>query len=150
MANFITARQLTNADMQLLLPLKKQLIWLKLGGTDIGDSALAIVGECNKLMRLQLDNTKITDAGLASLKSLKELRYLNLVGNNITADGVQHLKDLKKLQSIYLYQTNVAKTDWPALKKLFPETHIDSGGYSVPTLESDTTEVKYKPKSKKE
>jgi hypothetical protein len=146
MANFITARQATNADMQLLLPIRKQLIWLKLGGTNIGDSALATIGECNKLMRLQLEHTAISDAGLTSLKSLHELRYLNLVGTGVTANGLQALKELKNLKSIYLYQTKVEKTDWPLLEKLFPATHIDSGGYKVPILESDTTEVKYVPK----
>jgi len=105
-----------------------------------------VVGELNRLMRLQLEHTRITDAGLSSLKSLKDLRYLNLVGTRVTASGVQQLKDLQKLQSVYLYQTHVSKSDYPALQQLFPKAHIDSGGYEVPILESDTTEVKYVPK----
>jgi hypothetical protein len=148
MANFITARPLTNADMQLLLPLKKQLVWLKLGSTSIGDSALVTIGQCNNLVRLQLDYTSITDAGLTGLKSLKELKYLNLVGTKVTAKGLEQLKDLKKLQGLYLYQTQVEKSEWTALQKMFPKTHIDSGGYQVPTLESDTTVLKYDPKKK--
>jgi uncharacterized membrane protein len=150
MANFITAKQVTDTVMQLLLPLKKQLVWLKLGGTKIGDSALRLISQCNKIMRLQLEHTAISDSGLAALSALKDLRYLNLVGTKVTTRGLQQLKDLKELQAIYLYQTQVAKADWPALEKLFPETHIDSGGYQVPILETDTTEVKYKPKRKKE
>lgn len=145
-ANFVTARQVTNADMQLLLPLKKQLVWLRLGGTNIGDSAMPQIGECHNLIRLQLEHTRITDAGLASLRSLKDLKYLNLVGTKVTGKGLGQLKDLKSLQSLYLYQTQVAKTDWPGLQKLFPKVYIDSGGYKVPILESDTTEVKYNPK----
>lgn len=148
-ANFVTARKLSNSDMQLLLPLKKQLVWLKLGNTTIGDSALAIIGECDNIMRLQLEHTNITDAGLRSLLDLKELRYLNLVGTKLTAAGVEPLKDLKKLHAIYLYQTQVSKADWANLQKLFPATHIDSGGYKVPILASDTTEVKYEPKKDK-
>jgi len=148
MANFITARKLSNADMQLLLPLKKQLVWLKLGGTLIGDSALATIGQCNTLVRLQLDNTAITDAGLGALKSLKDLKYLNLVGTKVTAKGLEQLKDLKKLQGLYLYQTQVDKAEWPSLQKMFPKTYIDSGGYQVPTLQSDTTVLKYDPNKK--
>jgi Leucine-rich repeat (LRR) protein len=148
MANFITARPLTNADMQLLLPLKKQLVWLKLGSTSIGDSALSTIGQCNNLVRLQLERTAITDAGLAGLKSLKELKYLNLVGTKVTAKGLEQLKDLKKLQGLYLYQTQVEKSEWATLQKMFPKTHIDSGGYQVPTLESDTTVLKYDPNKK--
>ena len=148
MANFITARRLTNADMQLLLPLKKQLVWLKLGSTSIGDSALSTIGQCNNLVRLQLEHTAITDAGLPGLKSLKELKYLNLVGTKVTAKGLTSLKDLKKLKGLYLYQTQVEKSEWANLQKMFPKTHIDSGGYQVPTLESDTTVLKYDPNKK--
>jgi uncharacterized membrane protein/mono/diheme cytochrome c family protein len=146
MANFVIARQVSNADMQLLLPLKKQLVWLKLGGTSIGDSAMSSISQCNQLIRLQLEHTRITDAGIAALGSLKNLRYLNLVGTKVSAKGVEQLKDLKSLKSLYLYQTQVEKADWPALQKLFPQTHIDSGGYKVPTLAGDTTELKYIPK----
>jgi uncharacterized membrane protein/mono/diheme cytochrome c family protein len=148
MANFITARPLINADMQLLLPLKKQLVWLKLGSTSIGDSALATIGQCSNLVRLQLEHTSVTDAGLAGLRPLKELKYLNLVGTKITAKGLQQLKDLQKLQGLYLYQTQVDKSEWANLQKIFPKTHIDSGGYQVPTLESDTTVLKYDPNKK--
>lgn len=148
MANFVTARQVSNADMQLLQPLRKQLVWLKLGGTKISDSGLAQIGQCTNLMRLQLERTAITDEGLASIKNLHDLRYLNLVGTKVTAKGLEQLKDLKKLKSLYLYQTQVEKSEWPMLQKLFPAAHIDSGGYKVPTLESDTTELKYDPNKK--
>jgi hypothetical protein len=140
--NFVTATNFSDSVMQLLLPLKEQLIWLKLGNTSIRDSALQIISQCTNLMRLQLDHTKITDKGLANLKSLQHLRYLNLVGTEVTAQGVMQLKDLKNLQSIYLYQTAVAKSDWNHLKKAFPKTLIDSGGYTVPFLVTDTIEVK--------
>jgi len=57
------------------------------------------------------------------------------------------LKTIKNLRSIYLYQSAVDKTEWPALKKIFPKTILDSGGYTVPTLVTDTTQVKL-PKEK--
>ena len=140
--NFVTAIDFSDSVMQLLLPLKEQLIWLKLGNTSVTDSALQIISQCTNLMRLQLDHTKITDKGLANLKSLQHLRYLNLVGTGVTAQGVMQLKNLKSLQSIYLYQTAVAKSDWSNLKKTFPKTLIDSGGYAVPFFATDTIEVK--------
>ena len=93
-------------------------------------------------MRLQLDHTKITDKGLANLRALEDLRYLNLVGTAVTEKGVMQLKDLKNLRSIYLYQTGVKKSQWKDLKKAFPKTLIDSGGYTVPFLPTDTIEVK--------
>lgn len=141
-ANFITAPGFSDSSVQLLLPLKEQLIELKLENTLITDSALKIISQFKNLMRLQLDNTKITDAGLAYLASLQNLRYLNLVGTNVTARGVLQLKNLKNLQSIYLYQSAVKKSDWNDLKKAFPKTTIDSGGYTIPFIATDTVVVK--------
>jgi len=146
-ANFVTVTNPGDREIQLLLPLKEQLIELKLSGASITDSALLVIAQFKNLMRLQLDHTKITDKGLASLRALEELTYLNLVGTAVTEKGVMQLKDLKNLRSIYLYQTGVKKSEWKDLKKAFPKTLIDSGGYTVPFLPTDTIEVK-PPKTK--
>src|SRR5678815_384850 len=146
-ANFVTVRDPGNKEVQLLLPLKEQLIELKLGSSSISDSALLVIAQFKNLMRLQLGYTKVTDKGLANLTALQNLRYLNLVGTAVTEKGVLQLKDLKSLRSIYLYQTMVKKSEWNDLKKAFPKTFIDSGGYTVPFLPNDTIEVK-PPKTK--
>jgi hypothetical protein len=142
MANFTTAAGITDKEVALLLPLKKQLVWLKLGGTPISDSALKTISQCTNLYALWLDHTAITDAGLNALQSLKNLQTLNLVGTAVTATGVLKLQALKNLKSLYLYQTKISPAAWPALLKAFPQTAVDTGGYSVPTLATDTTEVK--------
>ncbi len=141
-ANFVTASNFGDKEMSLLLPLKEQLIELKLGNTMITDSALQIISQFKNLMRLQLDHTKISDKSLVHLRTLSNLRYLNLAGTSVTAEGVMQLKGLKNLQSIYLYQSAVKKSDWNGLKKMFPKCLIDSGGYMVPLLTTDTIEVK--------
>jgi hypothetical protein len=46
------------------------------------------------------------------------------------------------LKIIYAYQTAIKKEDLPALNKVMPSTSIELGGFQVPTLVSDTTEVK--------
>ena len=146
-ANFVTVTNPGDKEIQLLLPLKEQLIELKLSSASVTDSALLIIAQFKNLMRLQLDHTKITDKGLANLRALENLRYLNLVGTTVTERGVLQLKDLKNLRSIYLYQTGIKKSEWKDLKKAFPKTLIDSGGYTVPFLPTDTIEVK-PPKTK--
>ena len=142
MADFISAINFTDEDIALLLPLKKQLVWLKLSNTNITDSSLFVISQFNNLTLLQLNNTKITDKGLGAIKKLDNLQSLNLVGTKITSEGVLQLQSLKILQSIYLYQTKVSRTDWAQLKKAFPKTSLDTGGYIVPLLATDTTEVK--------
>lgn len=142
MANFTTASAITDKEVRLLLPLKKQLVWLKLSGTPVSDSTLHTIGQCTNLYQLWLDHTPVTDAGLKALQPLKDLQTLNLVGTAVTAKGVLQLQSLKQLKSLYLYQTRINSVGWPQLQKAFPQTAIDTGGYSVPTLATDTTEVK--------
>ena len=144
LANFVNNDSVSSRDIALLLPIKKQLAWLKLGNTSISDSSMAVISECINLTRLQLDHTNITDKGLKLLSPLAALQSLNLVGTKVTAEGVMTLKDLKSLQAVYLYQTNVSKQDWSKLQIAFPGTQIDSGGYYIPYRETDTMVVKPK------
>jgi uncharacterized membrane protein len=148
-ADFINAVNITDKDLDLLLPLQKQLVWLKLGDHPVGDSGMIFIGQCRALTVLHLNNTRISDKGLVSLESLHNLRVLNLVGTGITAHGVVSLDSLKQLQSLYLYRTKVEPKDWRSLKQHFPKTALDSGGYTVPFVPWDTiNEMRPKPVKK--
>ena len=142
-ANFVTVKDSVLAKaIPLLLPLKKQLIWLKIGDKPVNDALLQTISQLNNLTKLYLNNTKITDKGLFYLKNGDKLTYLNLIKTPVTAQGVMQLKDLKNLQSLFLYQSQIAKTDFFNLQKAFPNAVIDSGGYSLPSLAIDTMRVK--------
>jgi len=141
-ANFVTVDSITYDDIALLLAIKKQLVWLNLSQKKIPDSLLIRIGQLTNLTRLQLDNTPITDKGLLSLESLINLQYLNLVGTKVTAQGVIQLKNLPQLQALYLYKTFISSLDWSTLKNSFPKVTLDTGGYQVPFLETDTLIVK--------
>jgi mono/diheme cytochrome c family protein len=141
MANFVTSGSVNNADVDLLLPIQKQLVWLKLADANIGDSAMNTIAKCTNLMRLQLDGTRVTNKGIAQLKSLRKLRYLNVVGTKVTAEGIIALKGIP-INSLYVYQSVIQKSDLEKLKQAFPDATIDFGGYQVPTLPSDTSLVK--------
>jgi uncharacterized membrane protein/mono/diheme cytochrome c family protein len=142
MVSFVTMTNATDKEVQLLLPLKKQLVWLKLNDTKITDAAIPVIAQCSNLTRLALSNTSITDKGLTGIATLQQLQSLNLAGTKITAAGLIKLKDVKQLQSIYFYQTAIKNTDWEALTKAFPKAKLDSGGYKVPLFETDTMLVK--------
>ncbi|HWB24973.1 MAG TPA: c-type cytochrome domain-containing protein [Chitinophagaceae bacterium] len=142
--NFVTDTVVPVNVLQLVAQLKKQVIWLKINGTNINDSSLQIVSQLTGLTRLDISRTNITDKGLASLQTLQALQYLNLVGTNITAEGLMQLKGLKKLHSLFVYQTGINKSAYAQLRTSFPKTSIDTGGYIVPTLVTDTTIVKAK------
>jgi hypothetical protein len=95
---------------------------------------------------LGLEYSNITDSGLATLTKLTGLQYLNLVGTPVTLKGIIQLKTLPHLTTIYLAQTAVEKKEWPSLQKAFPNAMLDSGGYQVNSLASDTTLVKAPPR----
>jgi uncharacterized membrane protein/mono/diheme cytochrome c family protein len=145
-ANFVAVDSVTENDLQLLEQLKKQLLWIKLGGKKISDQNLAAISKLSSLTRLHLERTGVTDNGIATIKSLSQLQYLNLVGTAVTAKGMEELKELKNLKQIFIYQTGITSNEWMSLKKIFPATQIDTGGYKVPILVSDTTEKKAEPK----
>ena len=146
-ASFVSASAGTDTLLKLLQPVQQQLVWLNLGNSSLTDTGMQMIAKLNNITRLHLNNTAITDNGLAQLKADTNLHYINLVHTSVTAKGVGELKTIKNLRSIYLYQSAVDKTEWPALKKIFPKTILDSGGYTVPTLVTDTTQVKL-PKEK--
>ncbi len=139
-ANFVNAAT-TESSLEMLAPLQKQLVWLNLGSTAITDAGMPALSKLGNLRKLNLNNTAVTDKGLEALKSNTHLQYLNLVGTKVSVKGVLALKNLAELKSIYLYQTNVKGTDWAALRKAFPRAMLDSGGYTVPSLPKDTSEV---------
>ena len=128
--------------VSLLLPLRKQLVQLDLSNTGIGDSAAKVISQCTGLRYLVLSNTKITDRSLASLASLPELRVLNLVGTQVTGEGLLSMQPPKHLHALYLYHTKVDGKYWEKLKGLFKGAMLDSGGYSLPKLVTDTAIVR--------
>jgi len=60
----------------------------------------------------------------------------------VTGNGIMQLKGLPKLQAIYIYKTFITAAEWTTLKSNFPNVTLDTGGYYVPILETDTTIVK--------
>ncbi|HEY4208431.1 MAG TPA: c-type cytochrome domain-containing protein [Puia sp.] len=126
----------------LLLPLKKQLIRLDLAGSGVDDSAVAVIKQCAALRVVKLNNTAITDKALPGLAGLPELRVLNLVGTKVTGQGLLGLQPPAHLHALYLYRTLVAGPDWGKLKVLYKNTVLDSGGYSLPVLTTDTAIVR--------
>ncbi|MEO7768170.1 MAG: c-type cytochrome domain-containing protein, partial [Ferruginibacter sp.] len=69
-ANFVTDTIIDTDDLHLLLKLKKQLIWLKLDNTNIGDNAASTLAQLSNLTRLNISNSLFTDKGLQQLASL--------------------------------------------------------------------------------
>lgn len=141
-ANFVNVESPDKQTENLLLSVKKQLIWLKMPGIQLSEISWQKLAECNGLTRLSIEHSNISDGALGYLKSLTHLQYLNLVGTKITLNGLLQLKSLQELTSIYLGQTKMPKNEWIILQNAFPKAIIDSGGYQVSNLATDTQLLK--------
>ena len=128
--------------------IRDNVVELKCSDMPLGDELTAAAAGCPRLVRLWLDHTHVTGKGLGVLQGLNELRYLNLTGTAVDENGVRVLAKLPKLRELYLYQTNIQRAAWPALKAAFPHTLLDSGGYHLPRLDSDTAIIRPAPTSK--
>ncbi|GAB3952519.1 ribonuclease inhibitor [Spirosoma harenae] len=123
----VNARTFNDAQAALLPKAGTQIVWLKLGDTEVTDAALTQVAKLKNLQKLHLEQTKITDAGLKQLKNLTNLEYLNLYGTAITDAGVAELISLKNLKTLYLWQTKVTDQGIATLKKSMPKLEIIGG-----------------------
>jgi hypothetical protein len=127
--------------------LKEQLVSLKCSFVRTGDELVLAAAACPRLVRLWLDHTGITGKNLGELRGLANLRYLNLTGTAVGAADIDKLKGLPKLAALYFYQTKVGRVDWAGLQREFPRTMLDSGGYAIPFLATDTAIVRAPAKS---
>jgi mono/diheme cytochrome c family protein/uncharacterized membrane protein len=123
----VNARTYNDAQAALLPKLSNQIVWLKLGETDISDATLAQLSKLKNLQKLHLEQTKITDAGLKQLKGLANLEYLNLYGTAVTDAGLAELTNLKSLKTVYLWQTKVTAQGLATLKQAMPKLDVVGG-----------------------
>ncbi len=143
--NFVAVDSITVQHLQFLKAVRKHIIWLKMGDVQLNNEVCAAIGNLSNLTRLFLNNTNITDNGLAYFKNLAQLQYLNLAATNITANGIKNLYQLKNIRQLYLYQTKISNAEIGSIKNNFPVAVIDTGGYQLQSLASDTMKVTAKP-----
>jgi hypothetical protein len=123
----VNNRAFNDQQAGTLPKLADQIVWLKLGDTEITDAALAQIAKLKNLQKLHLEQTKITDAGLKQLVGLPYLEYLNLYGTKITDAGIRQLASMKKLKTVYIWQTGISEQGVAELKKAMPGVEFVGG-----------------------
>jgi len=107
-ANFaLSERALNDADINLLLQLKEQLIWLDLRGSNVNDSHLEKIGTLENLIKLNLSGNDISDTGMQHLSQLPNLESLNIYDSNVSDGLLTVVSKLTRLKTVYLWQTKV-------------------------------------------
>jgi uncharacterized membrane protein/mono/diheme cytochrome c family protein len=142
--NFVAVDSITTKHLQLLNSLSKQVVWLKMGDAKLNEEVCVAIGNLPNLTRLFLNGTNITNNQLTQLNKLSQLQYLNLAQTKVTAEGIKNLNGLKNIKQLYLYQTAISSDDYGLLKKNFPQALIDTGGYKLEFIPSDTMRAKPK------
>ncbi len=105
---------------------------------------MAGIGKLVNLQKLNLANSLVTNESLSQLGALQELETLNLTGTRTSEAGLAQLRGLKKLKRIYVFGSDFNKSNLQAIQQQIPGVNIDTGGYTLPVLPTDTTELKPK------
>jgi hypothetical protein len=141
-ANLIGVETLSTQTFQLLSKISDQLLQLNASFTTIKDEHLSALSNCKQLKQLELNGTSITNKGLASLAALENLEILSITQTKATAEGISSLTAIKNLKKVFLYNTSYTSAAIAQLKQKMPGLLIDTGGYKLPILVTDTTEAK--------
>ncbi|MEX0778793.1 MAG: c-type cytochrome domain-containing protein [Balneolales bacterium] len=135
--NFLNAglsqsmNSISSEDMDLLIPLSKQITWLDLSRSGATDSTLTRLSHFNNLTRLNLAGTPIGDRTIETISMLKNLEYLNVYNTDIGDGGIKQLKTHVNMKSLYLWQTKVSSEGIDDLKANLPELYINIGWKSM-------------------
>ncbi len=130
----------SDKDLEALKSLKKQIVWFNASNLKNADALAAVLPDLTEIRVLHLNKTNFSDNGMTALKNLKHLQILNIASTAITEKGLENIRGLSELQKVYLYQSKVSFSNLKMAD--FPKIKLDTGGYSVPTLVTDTSFVK--------
>lgn len=109
-ANFsLSEKELSTTDLELLLQIKEQLVWLDLSTSGVKDEHLEKIGQLENVVKLDLSGNDISDTGIQFLEKLSNLESLNLYNTNASKDLLEVIPKMTRLQKIYLWQTNLSE-----------------------------------------
>lgn len=141
-ANLIGVEKITTHTIELLSTISDQLLQLNASFTGITNEHLNALSNCKTLKQLFLNSTAITDKGLNALAGLENLETLSITQTKTTEAGINGLSSLKNLKKVFLYGTGFTKGSLTQLQQKIQGLIIDTGGYKIPILVTDTTEAK--------
>ena len=130
-------RACDDGRLQVLRPLARQVAWLNLSRTGIGDASLELIASMQHLTRLNLSQTEVGDRGIARLKSLEYLESLNLYGTQVSDEGLDHLLAMPPLTSLYVWQTRTTPEGLESFRKQAPRVEVTDGAQFQPVREKE-------------
>ncbi len=142
--NLLNVTKMTDTIWSQLSRLNEHVYSLKAEGPAVNDESMKTISSLASLRKLSLANTMVTDSGIQRINNLRELISLNITGTAVTANGLMAIEGLPNLTWLYLFRSRIKSSDLALIKQRLPGINIDSGGYAVPFLATDTQVVKPK------
>ncbi len=137
--NAINYADFSDKDLAELLKIKDNIVQLKLSNAAITDAGVVDINKMPNLKKLHVEYTKLSDNGIQTLADNKSLQYINLTGTSITDMGLSYLAKMKDLKQVFVYKTKVTAQGIEKINGEKSELILDTGGYHLPFLGSDTT-----------
>jgi len=106
----LSEKKITPSDLDLLIGLREQLVWLDLNNSGVTDEHLPKLGQLTNLIKLDLSGNPISDQGIRHLSRLVHLESLNLYNTQVSEGLLSLLPHLDRLQRIYLWKTSISDT----------------------------------------
>jgi uncharacterized membrane protein len=127
--------------LQHLSGIADNVLDLQITGGELNKDWCQAISNFKNLQKLNLSYCTIDESCDLSLKNTLHLESLTLVGTkNIKANILAN--DLPtSIQVIYLYQSENQQQLYDLLLQQLPKAQIDTGGYIVPILVTDTTRL---------
>ncbi len=116
----------TDADIEVLTSVFKDVVELDLSSTQITDAAASKLSQFTKLKKVKLNGTQVSDVVLATLSELTELEVINLYGTQVSDEGLSKLSNHPKLHRIYVWNTKVTEKGAKSLEDALHK-RVDSG-----------------------
>lgn len=123
-----------DGDWKNLAPIKSQIAYLDLSGTQVTDQILDSIATLPHLTVLKINQTTIVGTQLGALKACKNLKLLYLNTTQVSARNLSTLDQHPSLQKIFAFQTPLAMN--PTDRKF--SFHLETGSYSLPKIPADT------------
>jgi Leucine-rich repeat (LRR) protein len=102
----------------------RDLKFLSLERTAIGDAGLVHLEKLTDLQSLSLAGTKVTDVGIVHLAGLSSLENLDLKGLAITDRGLAALAPVTSLKHVYVSGSGVTAAGIDSLESAIPHLHV--------------------------
>ena len=136
MISCINFQSFEDGDWSKLKPVKNQIVYLDLTGTQISDQLLDSLQTLPNLTVLKLSQTGLSGSNLEALNSNPYLKHLYINKTQVDANAIKDLNNHPSLEKVFAFDTPISESD----RQENLSFYLEIGNYKLPPLPSDTIE----------